>query len=314
MSYTVTILNDAGLFDFKKTIHTWLKFDGPGTASVYFSFANSDTKSFIGFDSNGRSSIDDSLKKRKSTEKRTLTISKRQYNILVRQVTKFYNDRPQYDLTPEGDGDYSCVTAAAEILRRAGIYYLNDVQSPFGVANKIRDGFDVVEPLLLAKDVYDNILYFGPFVFIAKMTFPVSRHRRDIESSLLTMNHKTIIRNPSIQVHVNSALSGPDKNGNERATAERETNGVNLEGVVMLMNLIARKMTKSKNESPISVQSKATLLEQKINDAERMLQKAIEKYETEPVDVSTSIKNGSQIRRDSFNYILGYIPIDTFQK
>lgn len=124
MKYSVIILNDASLIDGQGAIHTWLKIIGTGLPEKYFSFSNSDKLSMLGKDSDGKSSVDEALKARVPTEVYPIDISKQQYDVLVKEIDDFYKrePKPKYDLTPDNEGDFNCVTASRIILQMAGIY------------------------------------------------------------------------------------------------------------------------------------------------------------------------------------------------
>lgn len=173
MTHSVTIMNDASLVDGEGAVHTWLMANSTGHPTQYFSFSNSDTASIIGFDSPGKSSVDEHLKKRLPTEKVSLAITKQQYDMLIKEFTDFYNRNPKYDLTPDNEGDYNCVTASRLMLQIAGIYYLDNIQTPFGVKYKINGGQSdaFVESILQARDDFDAsakdmIRYFHYFVTV----------------------------------------------------------------------------------------------------------------------------------------------------
>lgn len=159
MAYSITIMNDASLTDGQGAIHTWLMINGSGKATKYFSFSNSDNLSLIGVDSDGKSSVDEHLIARKPTETFDIAISKQQYDLLIREIVDFYtrDPKPKYDLTPDREGDYNCVTASSAILEAAGIEFLKKIQSPFGVKHRINghQSTHAVEGVLTAKDAFD---------------------------------------------------------------------------------------------------------------------------------------------------------------
>lgn len=169
MPYSVTIKNDSSLVDRIGFVHTWLTLNIPG-ATKYFSFSNSDGLSLIGFDSPGKSSVEEHLKKRPPTEDHTINITEIQYVVLNKEFDDFYKRNPNYDLTPDNEGDYNCVTASRAILQAAGIHYLDGIQTPFGVKYKIKGGESAhaLERALTARDDFDNaakemIRYFDVF-------------------------------------------------------------------------------------------------------------------------------------------------------
>lgn len=171
MSYSVVILNDASLGDKQGAIHTWLEIKN-GNEKKVFSFSNSDYASLIGKDSLGVSSANEMIETaRKPTEFKELNISKQQYDLLIKDAEEFYKTNPKYDLTPDNEGDYNCVTAARTLLQNAGIYYLDNIQSPFGVKYKILGGQSShwVESVLATRDNFDEsmkeeIRYFKIFI------------------------------------------------------------------------------------------------------------------------------------------------------
>lgn len=154
-------MNDASLIEEQPgLIHTWLKLDGEGKTTKYFSFSNSDNLSLVGIDSAGISSVGVELEKRKPSENVTIRITKQQYDMLDRWFDNFYtqNPKPNYDLTPDNEGDYNCVTAARTLLQEAGIYYLNNIQTPYGVGKKI-NGVQTphnLERILSTRDDFDK--------------------------------------------------------------------------------------------------------------------------------------------------------------
>lgn len=172
MTYSVTIMNDASLVDLEGVVHTWLIINSTGQPSQYFSFSNTDSLgSLIGIDSPGKSSVDEKLISRPPSEKITLEITKLQYDALLKESVDFYKRNPKYDLTPDNEGDYNCVTASRTLLKIAGIYYLDNIQTPFGVKYKINGGqtSSYVESALQLKDDFDvgtkeMIRYFECFV------------------------------------------------------------------------------------------------------------------------------------------------------
>lgn len=111
------------------------------------------------------------MPKRPPTEKITINITRNQYDRIINNAAHFYDNHPLYDLTPDNEGDYNCVTAARALLQSAGIDYLNNIQTPFGVKYKIHGGQSshVVESLLTTRDDFDAnnkelIRYFEAFV------------------------------------------------------------------------------------------------------------------------------------------------------
>lgn len=154
--YSVTILNDASLLDKQGAIHTWLKINKINVGPFYFSFSNSDTLSLIGFDSKGKSSVNADLKERNPTEQHQIIINEEQYNRLIKESNDFYKEHPNYDLTPDAEGDYNCVTASRRILESAGIDYLKNVQTPYGVECIISGCLSNLESLLSSKDDFDR--------------------------------------------------------------------------------------------------------------------------------------------------------------
>lgn len=166
----VTVMNDASLTDGQGAVHTWLIIGCPGTSPIVFSFSNSDNTSLVGFDSPGKSSAAD-MSTRTPSEKHTIGITTNQYNVLKREVNTFYDHHPKYDLTPDNEGDFNCVTAARTLLQLASIDYLNNIQTPFGVKQKIRNGISngFIEGILQMRDDFDAnnkevVRYFEIFV------------------------------------------------------------------------------------------------------------------------------------------------------
>lgn len=179
---SVVIMNDASIVDWQGAIHTWLTINKPGSNTVYFSFSNTNAPSLIGYDHIGMSSVADIIK-RSPTEQHTIQISQRQYDQLVAESENFYKRQPapNYDLTPEGAGDFNCVTAARDVLERANIFYLDGIQTPFGVKYKINGGRheSALEGVLRGKDDFDRdfIRYFVQF-------FTVGLNSRDIINAI----------------------------------------------------------------------------------------------------------------------------------
>ncbi|KAL1463777.1 hypothetical protein WDU94_015493 [Cyamophila willieti] len=135
--YSVTIMNDSALGDFKGAVHTWLAITAPNKPTTYFSFTTG-----------GRSSVDEDLKQRRPTEQTTLKISSWQYDQMIRSIDEFYRQRPEYSVIPTDDTTYNCVTAANRILNSAGIHLL--------------DGFK--DPVLLGFKLASIVRNFGHFV------------------------------------------------------------------------------------------------------------------------------------------------------
>lgn len=177
MRYSVTILNDASLIDWEGVVHTWLRINGRGVDAVYFSFSNNDKLSTMGIDSPGKSSVNKALKKRQPTEEHSIKINKQQYDALIKESQDFYTrePKPNYDLTPDNEGDYNCVTASRTILQFVGIYYLDGIQTPFGVKYKIRSdqSTHILENVLNAKDDFDSSAreLIECFVYLASVGF-----------------------------------------------------------------------------------------------------------------------------------------------
>lgn len=100
--YYVTVMNDGSLFDNHGAIHSWLEIGCSDAPLIYFSFGNTDTASLFGKDSPGSSSASQMVT-RPPTEKHTISITRNQYDALVKAATDFFTHSPRYDLTPDHD-------------------------------------------------------------------------------------------------------------------------------------------------------------------------------------------------------------------
>ncbi|WP_413536280.1 hypothetical protein [Rahnella inusitata] len=144
MSYIITVMNGTNVdLDKNEYMHTWLKFEDTSlNQPVYFSFGPTDEWSWFGFDSTGKFDYEH-VTTRVPTEQIQFIVTKEQYDIAV-AMKVFYETKgnvPTYDLLPDGagDNDYNCTRLSNEVLKKGGIYFLDNTQTPFGVANKINN-------------------------------------------------------------------------------------------------------------------------------------------------------------------------------
>lgn len=158
MIYIVTIMNDCSLLDGQGYIHTWLMIQATGLPTKYFSFSYKSMTGIVGTDFTGISS-EEEMVGRIPTEWLCIEIDKAQYEKLFEEIEKFYEKNPKYDVTPDHNGDYNCVTASSCILMSAGIEFLKDCQTPHAVGNKIKGKKPgILENWMDAKDCLDNWL------------------------------------------------------------------------------------------------------------------------------------------------------------
>ena len=136
MSYTVTVRNDSRYWDGYELIHTWLVLTDENDKHTGFGY-------FPASDAGTNGAVDDSEKlwDRHYTESVTLEISFEQYEQLIKNIGIFKHSPPDYKVIPN-DKFYNCTVAADAILKSAGINYLDGVQTPYGVAGRIK-GFSV---------------------------------------------------------------------------------------------------------------------------------------------------------------------------
>lgn len=138
MSYTIKIKNDASLIDGNGFVHTWLEYtvvdDDGNIKTEFFSFSSPDAGTFFGADSTGIFT-NKAMDGRPASQEISLRISDEQHELLINNIEKFKNSGSNYDLTPDGNGDYNCTTAVAKVLSDSGIHLMDNVNTPFGVAD-----------------------------------------------------------------------------------------------------------------------------------------------------------------------------------
>ncbi|HGH5980867.1 TPA: calcium-binding protein, partial [Kluyvera georgiana] len=138
MSYTIKIKNDASLIDGNGFVHTWLEYtvvdDDGNIKTEFFSFSSPDAGTFFGADSTGIFT-NKAMDGRPTSQEISLRISDEQHELLINNIEKFKNSGSNYDLTPDGNGDYNCTTAVAKVLSDSGIHLMDNVNTPFGVVD-----------------------------------------------------------------------------------------------------------------------------------------------------------------------------------
>lgn len=138
MSYTIKIKNDASLIDGNGFVHTWLEYtvvdDDGNIKTEFFSFSSPDAGTFFGADSTGIFT-NKAMDGRPTSQEISLRISDKQHELLINNIKKFKNSGSNYDLTPDGNGDYNCTTAVAKVLSDSGIHLMDNVNTPFGVVD-----------------------------------------------------------------------------------------------------------------------------------------------------------------------------------
>ncbi|KAL1463780.1 hypothetical protein WDU94_015493 [Cyamophila willieti] len=153
--YSVTIMNDSSLGDFKGAVHTWLAIRAPHKPTTYFSFTSADFKrELIARVSPGRSSVDEHLKQRTPSEQTTLEISLWQYNQMIRSIDEFYRQKPVYSMLPTDDTTYNCVTAANRILSSANIHLLRGYRDPVLLGLKLATVGSVLGKCLATPNIF----------------------------------------------------------------------------------------------------------------------------------------------------------------
>ena len=138
MSYTIKIKNDASLIDGNGFVHTWLEYtvvdDDGNIKTEFFSFSSPDAGTFFGADSTGIFT-NKAMDGRPTSQEISLRISDEQHELLINNIKKFKNSGSNYDLTPDGNGDYNFTTAVAKVLSDSGIHLMDNVNTPFGVVD-----------------------------------------------------------------------------------------------------------------------------------------------------------------------------------
>lgn len=76
------------------------------------------------------------MKTRQTTERKTFKVNRNQFQLMQKKAENFPNDI--YSLLPIKEGKFNCVKATAAVSASGGIDYLQDVFTPFAVAEKIR--------------------------------------------------------------------------------------------------------------------------------------------------------------------------------
>ena len=138
MSKYITLMNDSSLTDGIGFIHTWVEIEVPNEEPSYFSFSNSTITSLGGHDSTG-SITSEAMVGRPPTTQIRLEITEEQYDALQINISNFINNKPNYDIFPDNEGDFNCTTAVGYVLAQSDIHYLDGLQNPFAVSNRINN-------------------------------------------------------------------------------------------------------------------------------------------------------------------------------
>lgn len=138
MSKYITLMNDSSLTDGIGFIHTWVEIEVPNEEPSYFSFSNSTITSLGGHDSTG-SITSEAMVGRPPTTQIRLEITDQQYDALQINISNFINNKPNYDIFPDNEGDFNCTTAVGYVLAQSDIHYLDGLQNPFAVSNRINN-------------------------------------------------------------------------------------------------------------------------------------------------------------------------------
>lgn len=138
MSNYITIKNDSSLSDGIGFIHTWIEIENPGYDPTYFSFSNSTNTSLGGHDAVGEMT-NQQMEDRISTTQIRIKITNQQYSDLIKNIEAFQKNIPNYDIFPDNEGDFNCTTAVGYVLAQSDIHYLDGLQNPFAVSNRINN-------------------------------------------------------------------------------------------------------------------------------------------------------------------------------
>ncbi|WP_198555753.1 calcium-binding protein [Rahnella sp. AA] len=172
-------MNDSEILDGVGFIHTWIKLEDPSSGLEYFSFSNSTTSSLAGLDAEGHMT-DDLMENRVPTSQIIIEVTDKQYSDIIKNALAFENGKHNYDIFPDNEGDFNCTTAAGYVLSQSGIHYLDGLQNPYAVSNRIdntdrlpnsnimdpsktpkSDPIFSLETALDIKDEIDNIKNYG---------------------------------------------------------------------------------------------------------------------------------------------------------
>ena len=134
-------MNYSSLWDRIGFVHTWIKYDGEDGRTKYFSFSAGttlDTAGNILFDIDNVGLItNDKMQDRVPTTQISIEITEQQYNNLIINIASFEGNKVNYDILPDEEGDFNCTTAAGYVLSQSGIHYLDGLQNPYAVSNRI---------------------------------------------------------------------------------------------------------------------------------------------------------------------------------
>lgn len=143
--YSVTIMNDTSFLDGHGFIHTWLVLKSEDDNAIYkndsiyigFTTEESALQGAMPLDTQGVFQGKDELKDRPSSKQISFEINKEQYNAILNKSNYYKDNPPKYDMGSDGDGDFNCITIAHDILSAGGIYFLQGIQTPYGLRAKI---------------------------------------------------------------------------------------------------------------------------------------------------------------------------------